>query len=54
MSVYYARLTATHARMARRMGNDNLSEGIRFAIEHAAKCEEAKKEKEEKDVKKPA
>lgn len=46
MSVYYARLTATHARLARRMGDGNLSEGIRFAIEHAEKCEDAKKEQE--------
>jgi hypothetical protein len=48
MEVYYARLTATHARLARRMGQGNLSEGIRIAIEHCEKCPEARKEPEEK------
>jgi hypothetical protein len=48
MEVYYARLTATHARLARRMGQGNLSEGIRIAIEHFEKCPEARKEPEEK------
>ena len=48
MSVYYARLTATHARLARRLGHGNLSEGIRAAIEHCEKCAEAQKEQEEK------
>ena len=47
MSVYYARLTATHARLARRLGDGNLSEGIRVAIDHAAACEEFRKEKED-------
>ena len=47
MSVYYARLTARHARLARRLGDGNLSEGIRFAIEHCEKCEAAQKEKDE-------
>ena len=46
MSVYYARLTARHARLARRFGGGNLSEGIRFAIEHCEKCEDAQKEHE--------
>jgi len=44
MEVYYARLTATHARLARRMGNGNLSEGIRLAIEHCEHCEHKPKE----------
>jgi len=46
MQVYYARLTATHARLARRIGNGNLSEGIRAAIEHCEKCAEAQKDRE--------
>jgi hypothetical protein len=43
MEVYYARLTATHARFARRIGQGNLSEGIRLAIEHYEQCPEAQK-----------
>jgi hypothetical protein len=45
MSVYYARLTATHARFARRIGDGNLSEGIRIAIEHYEGCSIAQEEK---------
>jgi hypothetical protein len=48
MSVYYARLTATHARFARRIGDGNLSEGIRIAIEHYEECDAAQKEKAER------
>ena len=47
MEVYYARLTATHARLARRIGHGNLSEGVRAAIEHYEHCADAKKEQEE-------
>ena len=49
MSVYYSRLTATHARYARRIGAGNLSEGIRIAIEHYEGCETAQKEKVERE-----
>jgi hypothetical protein len=49
MEVYYARLTATHARLARRMGHGNLSEGIRAAIEHCEHCAEFEKEQAEKE-----
>jgi hypothetical protein len=48
MEVYYARLTATHARLARRVGSGNLSEGIRIAIEHYERCFEAQKDLEKK------
>lgn len=48
MEVYYARLTATHARLARRMGHGNLSEGIRVAIEHCEKCPEMPVEEKKK------
>jgi hypothetical protein len=48
MEVYYARLTATHARLARRIGQSNLSEGIRVAIEHYEHCLDAQKEQEKK------
>jgi len=33
MTNYTARITAWHARMARRIGAGNLSEGVRLAIE---------------------
>lgn len=49
MSVYYARLTPTHARFARRIGDGNLSEGIRIAIEHYEECEKAQEEKKERE-----
>jgi hypothetical protein len=48
MEVYYARLTATHSRLARRLGNGNLSEGIRMAIEHCEKCPDMRSEMEHK------
>lgn len=48
MEVYYARLTATHARLARRIGNGNLSEGIRVAIEHYERCRDAQNVLEKK------
>lgn len=49
MSVYYARMLATHARFARRIGAGNLSEGIRLAIEHYEGCETAQAEKVERE-----
>ena len=33
MDVYYVRMTAAHARIARRKGSGNLSQGIRILIE---------------------
>jgi hypothetical protein len=48
MEVYYARLTATHARLARRLGGGNLSEGIRVAIEHCERCPEMQASMESK------
>ena len=39
MDVYYARLTPHQARLARRFGGGNLSEGIRAAIDHMERCE---------------
>ena len=37
MDVYAVRLTAWHARMARRLGHGNLSRGIRLALEKILK-----------------
>jgi len=37
MDNYNARLTAWHARMARKFGEGNLSEGIRFCISFAVR-----------------
>lgn len=51
MEVYYARLTATHSRLARKLGQGNLSEGIRFAIEHCSECEEAREELKDREKK---
>lgn len=48
MDVYYARMTATQARFARKVGRGNLSEGIRAAIEHYERCLEAQKDMEKK------
>lgn len=39
MDNYNARLTAWHARMARKIGNGNLSAGLRLAIEFAVQNE---------------
>jgi hypothetical protein len=36
LAKYDVRLSYRQARLARRMGNTNLSEGVRAAIEHAA------------------
>lgn len=33
MDVYYVRMTAAHARLARKKGRGNLSEGVRIMIE---------------------
>jgi DNA-binding transcriptional regulator GbsR (MarR family) len=48
MDVYYVRLTATLARHARKIGQGNLSEGIREALEHCEKCPEAQSDMEKK------
>lgn len=36
MDVYPVRMTAAHARRARKVGNGNLSEGVRQALEEPA------------------
>jgi hypothetical protein len=43
MDVYAVRLTAWHARMARRIGAGNLGRGIRIAIEKLAKANSGSK-----------
>jgi hypothetical protein len=40
MDVYTMRLTSWHARMARRLGQGNLSRGVRLAIERFLKIKE--------------
>ena len=43
MDNYNARLTAWHARMARKVGDGNLSLGLRIAIEFVVRNSEDKK-----------
>lgn len=42
MDAYAVRLTAWHARMARRLGQGNLSRGIRITIEKLSKIVDVK------------